>query len=129
MDTATLTTVAPLVVLAGVGLTLLRRTMRASGRRRTAAEWATAPGTIVASTIQVSRTGKTRHEVPAVAYTYVVGGTVLTGTRVRVGDELGRTRIAGTGSSAADTVARYPVGATVTVFYDPSDPTSAALER
>jgi hypothetical protein len=48
---------------------------------------------------------------------------------VRVGDEFGRIRVAGTDSSASHTVARYPAGASVIVYYDPTNPANCALER
>lgn len=129
MDTATLTLVAPLLVLAFVAVSVVLRQVRAGAARRGASGWATTTGTVVASSVVSRRTGKTRHESPAVVYTYQVDGRPLQGTTVRVGDELGRIRVAGTSSSAAETVARYPAGATVTVHYDPAEPTRCALER
>ena len=62
-------------------------------------------------------------------YAYQVNGEVFQGHRVRVGDEFGRTRVAGAESSASHTVARYASGTSVIVYYDPTNPSCSALER
>ena len=56
-------------------------------------------------------------------------GQVFQGHRVRAGDEFGRVRTAGTESSASNTVARYPSGSCVVVYFDPANPANSALER
>lgn len=58
-----------------------------------------------------------------VRYEYTVDGTTYDGDRIKIG--------AGSGSEgrARDVVARYPVGAEVTAYYDPGDPGSAVLEQ
>lgn len=56
-----------------------------------------------------------------IAYTYRVAGREHQGQRVRWDWELERT-------DAEATVARYPVGSGVTVYYDPDDPANAVLE-
>ena len=121
-----LPTVAPLVVLAVVALVLLARFARQAGRRRQAAGWVPTPGVIVSSSVQVHRSAGRSRYVPVVVYQYAVNGRPVQGSRVRVGDELGRVQVAG---GAHRIVARYPAGAQVTVYYDPANPVSAALER
>ena len=71
-------------------------------------------GTVISSTVQVPA------QVPLVIYSYSVGGTVFRGQRVRAADEPSDT--------AAATVARYPAGAPVVVYYDPTNPSDALLE-
>jgi Protein of unknown function (DUF3592) len=56
-----------------------------------------------------------------VAYVYRVGGREYRGQRVRFAWEMSR-------SEAEATVARYPVGRSVDVFYDPRDPGKSVLE-
>lgn len=126
IDTSQVTVIAPLVVLAAVGASLVVRGVRSSGRRRSASSWPATSGTILMSTIQVQRTGSARREIPVVLYSYQVGPNVYQGSRIRVGDELGSVTIAG---HARAVLSRYPVGSTVHVFYDPTDPRLSALER
>lgn len=59
--------------------------------------------------------------VPAVAYTFKVGGQEYRGTRVSLGDISGK--------YAEEALVRYPLGAVVTVYYDPADPDDCVLER
>ncbi len=129
VDASMLTFAAPMVVLGAVGISLGLRTRRARSVRSLAAGWPITRGTVMSATVQVSHNGGSRHEAPLVLYTYQVNGQVYQGQRVRVGDEYGRTRVNGAASSAANTVARYPAGSCVEVFYDPTNPARSALER
>jgi hypothetical protein len=129
IDASSLPTIAALAVLAGVATFVVVRTVKAASARSAATTWAETSGTVLMSTIQVRRNGNSRQEIPTVVYSYQVNGTTLQGSRVRVGDEFGRTRVAGTASSAAQTVARYPVGAAVKVLFNPHNPAESALER
>ncbi len=97
-------------------------------RRHMAASWPSTPGTVLMSTIQLRRAGTNRHEVPMVVYSYTVGEQMYQSNRIRVGDDP-RVAQAGSLSSAAHVVQRYPVGAMVQVFFDPADPSASALER
>ena len=57
-----------------------------------------------------------------VVYEFTVGGRKYQGSRVSIGEELGNFQV-------AETLAKYPKGKTVTVFYNPRTPTEAVLER
>ena len=129
IDAQSLPRLAALVVLVGLAISLAVRVVRSRGARNATTTWQETPGTVLMSTIQVRRNGTSRQEIPTVVYSYQVNGTALQGSRVRVGDEFGRVRVAGTASSAAQTVARYPVGAAVKVLFNPHDPAESALER
>ncbi|MFZ9627815.1 MAG: DUF3592 domain-containing protein [Ilumatobacteraceae bacterium] len=84
-----------------------QRTWRRAPRQHTS-------GTVISSTVQVPA------QLPLVIYSYSVDGTVFRGQRVRAADE--------PCDSATATVARYPAGASVVVYYDPSNPSDALLE-
>ena len=128
-DTSIITVVAPLLVIAGVGGYVVSRMRKSSSARSLAIGWPHTKGTVLSATVQVSQHGNLRQEAPLVLYAYQVNGQVFQGHRVRVGDAFGRTRVAGTESSASNTVARYPSGAPVIVYYDPTNPSCSALER
>ena len=94
---------------------------------RCAAAWPQSPGRIVKSTIE-ARHHRSDGEatavtnVPVVEYEFAVAGTTYRGTRISIGEDSG-------GANTDTTLARYPVAATVMVYYDPADPTDCVLER
>lgn len=85
----------------------------------------TVPGTVIHSDITESRGSKGSLRRRAdIRYSYVVNGEELTGTRLRLSS------IAfGDGSRQAQAaVAAFPVGKTVTVYYDPVAPANSLLQ-
>ncbi|WP_075583387.1 DUF3592 domain-containing protein [Caballeronia sordidicola] len=85
-----------------------------------AATWPTAHGTVV-----VSKTDRCRgHDGfrPDVRYTYTVAGTIYTGYRIAFGPNS-----CVSDARATDIAARYPIGS-VSIWFDPRDPESAALQ-
>jgi len=106
---------ALLVAVAGVAGSMWWRAHRGPART---ARWPHTMGTVLSSTVQVGG-GSTRVEHPLVFYAYQVDGQVFQGKRVRAA---GRTH------DASSTIARYPAGASVIVYYDPTDPSNSALE-
>jgi hypothetical protein len=94
----------------------LKRKVKAS------AGWLPAPGRVLSCSVSRYRDSDNDPvEEIAIAYQYSVGGAVLQGNRVGFGKS-------GTGGVKA-TVARYPAGKDVMVFYDPQKPAAAVLER
>jgi hypothetical protein len=89
--------------------------------------WSTAPGTITSSqlgSVHIAGRGGGRTEWSAdVSYQYVVDGQTFTGHRVNFDDARNTDR-----DGMAALVSRYPAGQTVTVHYNPSDPTSTVLD-
>lgn len=86
--------------------------------------WSTANGVITESRVVESSGGRRRGRSYSakVEYTFEVDGQELKGTRISY-------RLQSSGQSgASECVARYPVGASVTVHYDPADPSQAVLE-
>lgn len=93
---------------------------------RQAKGWSQAQGRITRSRM-ASRsppTGSsigTTENVPDVSYSFSVRGRSYQGNRVSLGNV--------SGPFAVEALKRYPVGAIVTVHYDPADPDSNLLER
>lgn len=98
-----------------------------------AKSWRPVPGTIISSRSEARKVqidaagGQTRGKTemrnfPAIAFAYDVGGRRFTGTRYSLRENLGNFAV-------TETLAQYPKGAKVTVFYDPADPTQAVIER
>src|SRR6202042_2651255 len=100
---------------------------------RAAGEWPSAPGRVVVSNSEVrdvrvidrGREDGYRFEprnFANIVYEYSVSGESLTNNRVSIDDDRGDFGI-------AETIARYPVGAAVTVYYNSRHPRDAVLER
>ena len=100
---------------------------------RAAREWPQAAGKVVVSEAEVrdtrvidsDREGGYRNEqrnYANIVYEYSVAGTKLRNNRVSIGEDRGNFEV-------AETIAKYPVGAIVTVYYNPLHPKEAVLER
>jgi hypothetical protein len=94
---------------------------------RRAAAWPQVTGRIVKSAIEARRhqfSGEetTVTDAPVVEYEFAVADTTYRGTRISIGEDTG-------GANTEATLARYPVGASVLVYYNPADPADCVLER
>src|SRR6478735_8096024 len=120
------------MLLAPLGL-LLAAAVYKSLQVRAAREWPSAAGKVVVSKSEVrkvkvldsDRAGGHRFEernFADIVYEYSVAGRKLRNNRVSIGEDLGNFQV-------AETIAKYPVGAVVTVFYNPLHPNEAVLDR
>jgi len=101
---------------------LYREIVRTQNRENATLIWPTVPGEITIS--KVNRRHDSEHgyvEYPHVSYTYEVNGKKHHSSNIMAGGELG-------GVKVESTLARYPLGANVTVYYDPQNPKDAVLE-
>lgn len=95
--------------------------------------WLPTPGKIVSSRVEArevrssgvgsdsSDTTEMRN-FPAITFEYKVGGKKFQGSRYSVKENLGNFEV-------TETLAQFPRGAEVTVFYNPADPSKAVIER
>jgi Protein of unknown function (DUF3592) len=94
---------------------------------RRARRWLSAPGRITKSEVSASHL-QSEHEatrivnLPAIEYEFSFNGQKYTGRRIGIGEDSG-------GGNIEQTLARYPLGASVTVYCDPEDPENCVLER
>src|SRR5206468_7820306 len=100
---------------------------------RAAREWPSTAGKVVVSKTEVGKVevidsareeGRRFEErnFADIVYEYSVAGRKLRNSRVSIGEDRGNFEV-------AETIAKYPVGAVVTVYYDPLHPDQAVLER
>jgi hypothetical protein len=126
MDTNLLTTLLflgfILILTLLVNGILLLNIFSARRKASTMQTWPSAPGSIVESELRSRRRGSRRIYYPHIVYQYNVMGQTHTGKRISPGPESGSSR-------ARELLAKYPPGAPVTVYYDPQNPSDAALER
>lgn len=118
--------VVPIAVLVVLGIFIYRRSKMRDVAKQSAQDWSSTMGVVITSTIQVKRSYKSRSEIPVVVYQYQVDGKPYTGQVVKAGEQYFSVRLYG---DAQKTIARYPVGAQVMVYYNPANPAESALER
>lgn len=96
---------------------------KALALKQSARRWATAPGTILATDVQVVRRGGTAYWVPLVHYRFAVGDQQFEGQRLRFGFIGTQTRAA-----AEKMIAGYAPGSTGPLRYDPQNPNESVLD-
>jgi hypothetical protein len=117
---------APLLLVLGVAA---YKTLQV----RAAREWPSAAGKVVVSEAEVRETRvidsdredgfrNEQRNYANIVYEYSVAGQKLRNNRVSIGEDRGNFEV-------AETIAKYPVGAIVTVYYNPLHPNEAVLER
>ena len=117
---------APLgLILFAAGTNICRSAPPASGRRRRARSWSRARK--CAKSRCSTTAAKTGFRIEPrnfanIVYEYTVSGQKLTNNRVSIGEDRGNFEV-------AETIARYPVGTAVTVYYNSRHPREAVLER
>src|SRR5258708_29329010 len=120
------------MLLAPLGLVLFAAAYK-SLQVRAIREWPSTPGKVMISNSEVrdirvlddSREDGHRFEqrnFANIVYEYSVRGTKLRNNRVSLGVDRGNLEV-------AETIAKYPAGTDVTVFYNPLHPNEAVLER
>ena len=94
---------------------------------RRARQWPSVAGRITKSTVSASHQQSSDQPTriinrPTIEYEFSFNGQTYTGRRISIGEDTG-------GSNIEATLARYPLGAIVTVYCDPNDPENCVLER
>lgn len=112
------------VVLVVVGV-VSAVTITASIRdARASASWPSVPGQVSESTVEESSSGTSRSFKASVRYDYAVDGRTYTNHAIGFSDSGGADR-----AGAEGVTAKYPNKSAVTVYYNPTDPQNAVLER
>jgi hypothetical protein len=97
---------------------------------RQASRWSSVPGKVVISTIEARSVKAANSDsndteirnFAKVVYEYKVATRIYRGDRISIGEDLGDSQI-------AETLAKYPVGSDVTVYYNPNKREQAVIER
>ena len=101
---------------------MYRTIAETQSREKAVQTWPTVTGKIGTSEARSHRHGGHQSAVfPHVTYTYEVNGKTYHSSNIMAGGEIG-------GLNVESTLARYPQGAQVTVYYDPQNPKDAVLE-
>lgn len=113
----------PLLVIGGLVYFLYKRSQQRVAYRQAAQAWRSAEGKILMSSVQRTHQG---NSYPVVVYQYEVNGNQYQSQTIQAGEQFLNAHIVG---QAQETVQRYPIGKTVTVYYNPDNPAESALER
>lgn len=119
----------PLAMLSLIAVAAIYKYMQV----KEAARWPSVQGKIVVSKSEqrdvetfdddeADGRGTEQRNFAKIVYEYTVRGQALRHDRVSIGEDLGNFEV-------AETIARYPVGKVVTVYYNPRKPGEAVLER
>jgi hypothetical protein len=118
-----------LLTFGALGVYMVYSGIKSRTNARASEIWPVAGGTVLASEIESKRVFNPKSRTvthsyePIIRYSYKVAGTDYESSTVRFGD-----LVRNSDGLAKELVARYPVGSTVAVHYDPADPRCAALE-
>ena len=119
---------AVLIVTCAIGLFLvlgnffmLRTIMETKNREKAVKSWPSVTGKVGISEARIHRTDGHDTDFPHVSYSYEVNGKTYRSSNILPGGDIG-------GVNVESTLARYPKGADVTVYYDPHNPKDAVLE-
>jgi hypothetical protein len=114
------------LVIAGVILVATLVKVRAVRRAKS---WPSARGKVTVSRVESHERGGVHKNdpervanYPLVVYQFDIGGRHYSGKRVSMGESMPN-------ADVESTLARYPAGASVEVFYDPENPSQCVLER
>ncbi len=117
----------PLLIIGGLGYFLYKRNQQSMAYRQSTQTWHNTTGTVLMSSVQWKRTGNSGSTTyPVVVYQYEVNGQRHQSQRIKAGEQFLNVRISG---QAEATVQKYPIGSTVTVYYNPANPAESVLER
>lgn len=119
-----------LLILSGFAGLLTFATLYKYFEVRIASRWPSVPGRVLSSKVVQRKAGgiggdesdAELRNFAEVTYEYQVQGRKFSASRVSIGEDLGNFQV-------QETIAKYPKGAKVTVFYNPTKPGEAVLER
>ena len=122
MDFSQTQIIGTLLLLVGLGVVI--HSIRTSRKVEAAQLWPSVKGLVTTSVVKRSG-GKNRVYRAKIRYTYSVAGFEFAGRRYALGGELDTSNRA----RAEARCAKYPEGSEPEVYYDPSNPKDACLER
>ena len=115
-----------ILLFVALGIFLYRRSQQRIAVKQAAQTWSSTMGTVVSSSVQTRHTGRSHSTFPVVVYQYEVNGKTYQSQMIKAGEQFMNIRVIG---EAQTTVTRYPIGASVMVYYNPENPAESALER
>lgn len=118
--------ILPILILGGIGYFIYKRSQQSSAVRQDAQSWPSTAGTVLMSSVEWGHGSRRGSSYPVVVYHYAVSGKSYQSQTIKAGEQFLSVRVMGT---AQATVARYSIGANVTVYYNPANPAESALER
>lgn len=113
----------------GVGIFMLVKYFRDKKKSEESQAWSATSGQVTESYVRESQSRDSEGYITTsyyseVRYLYQVMGVEYNGDKVAFGGSVGGSR-----KQANERIAQYPVGKTVTVYYDPNNHEDAVLER
>jgi len=118
--------ILPILILGGIGYFIYKRSQQSGVARQMTQTWPSATGTVLMSSVQWGSGSHSGTSYPVVVYHYTVNEQSYQSQTIKAGEQFLNVRVIG---QAQATVARYPIGVSVPVYYNPTNPAESALER
>jgi hypothetical protein len=119
-----------LLAFGGAGIFMIYSSRKSSAQAQASKNWPAVAGAVTLSEVghgtSTDSDGDTHDSYhPRVEYTYQVGEQTLAGKQIA----FGVVKVSSNPRGAEAVIAKYPLGAPVTVYINPSNPAEAVLER
>jgi len=118
-----------ILVFLGGGIYLIYRSVKDKQKAKLSLSWPSTVGKVIESRVVESHSTSdgdtTTTYKPYVKYEYQVVGETFTSDKLSIGPAVSTSNY----RKSQEKVNRMPVGSTLTVFYNPDDPTDAVLEQ
>jgi hypothetical protein len=119
-----------ILIFLGGGGYMIYRSIQDRKKARASLTWPSVQGRVIESRVVESRSTDSDGDTtttyrPYIKYEYQVIGTTFTSDKLAVGPAVSTSNY----RKSEEKVNRMPVGSTVTVYYNPDDPTDAVLEQ
>lgn len=119
-----------ILVFLGGGGYMIYRSVQDRKKARASLTWPSTQGRVIESRVVESHSSDsdgdtTTNYRPYIKYEYEVVGSTFTSDKLAIGPAVSTSNY----RKSEEKVKRMPVGAAVTVFYNPDDPTDAVLEQ
>jgi hypothetical protein len=119
-----------ILVFLGGGIYLIYRSIKDKKKAKLSLSWPSTPGRVIESRVVESHSSDSDGDTtttyrPYIKYEYQVVGATFTSDKLSIGPAVSTSNY----RKSQDKVNRMPAGSTVTVFYNPDDPTDAVLEQ
>ena len=110
-----------------IGVVILVKYFRDKKKTDESQSWSSASGKITESYMRREASMESGSTIyyPEVQYDYEFLGTKYTGDRISFGGSSGNSNR----KKSEETLAKYPIGQNVTIYYNPNNPEDAVLER
>ncbi len=79
--------IVPVIIMVGLGMFLYRRSQQGGAAKQAAQSWSSTMGTVLMSSVQSRRSGRSYSTYPVVVYQYEVNGKAYQSQTIKAGEQ------------------------------------------